>query len=75
MASVARGRDETALARRWQEAYHIGQSGMLMAATLSTEREFSSGTPAPLLPLPAAGTFRPPTFTPMTPHRTASDSW
>jgi eukaryotic-like serine/threonine-protein kinase len=40
---------------RWRgdgkELYYIGQSGMLMAAPMSTEGGFSSGTPAPLFPL------------------------
>jgi eukaryotic-like serine/threonine-protein kinase len=40
---------------RWRgdgkELYYIGQSGMLMAATVSTEGGFSSGTPVPLFPL------------------------
>ncbi len=40
---------------RWRgdgkELYYIGQSGMLMAATVSTEGGFSSGTPAPLFQL------------------------
>ena len=40
---------------RWRgdgkELYYIGQSGMLMAATVSTDGGFSSGTPLPLFPL------------------------
>jgi len=40
---------------RWRgdgkELYYIGQPGMLMAATVSTEGGFSTGTPAPLFPL------------------------
>lgn len=40
---------------RWrgdgQELYYIGQSGMLMAASVSTEGGFSSGTPASLFQL------------------------
>jgi eukaryotic-like serine/threonine-protein kinase len=40
---------------RWRgdgkELYYIGQTGMLMAATVSSEGGFSSGTPAPLFPL------------------------
>ena len=34
-----------------KELYFIGESGMLMAATVSTEGSFSSGTPAPLFQL------------------------
>jgi Tol biopolymer transport system component len=34
-----------------KELYYIGQSGMLMAATVSTDGGFSSGTPLPLFPL------------------------
>ena len=40
---------------RWRgdgkELYFVAQSGMLMAAPISTEGSFSSGTPAPLFPL------------------------
>jgi Tol biopolymer transport system component len=40
---------------RWRgdgkELYYIGQSGMLMVATVSTEGSFSIGTPAPLFQL------------------------
>jgi len=40
---------------RWRgdgkELYYIGQSGMLMAATVSTDGGFSGGTPAPLFQL------------------------
>jgi eukaryotic-like serine/threonine-protein kinase len=40
---------------RWRgdgkELYYIGQSGMLMAASISTEGGFSSGIPASLFPL------------------------
>ncbi len=40
---------------RWRgdgkELYYIGQSGMLMAASVSTDGGFSSGTPLPLFPL------------------------
>lgn len=40
---------------RWRgdgkELYYIGQSGMLMAAPVSTEGGFSSGTPVSLFPL------------------------
>lgn len=34
-----------------KELYYLGQSGMLMAATVTTEDGFSSGTPAPLFQL------------------------
>lgn len=40
---------------RWRgdgkELYYISQSGMLMAASVSNENGFSSGTPVPLFPL------------------------
>ena len=40
---------------RWRgdskELYYIGESGMLMASTVSTNGGFSSGTPLPLFPL------------------------
>lgn len=34
-----------------KELYYIGQSGMLMATTVSTEGGFSNGTPTPLFPV------------------------